>query len=94
MTDSSVRTEPVTTTVTSEAEAIFYMTRHAQAYADLNQGPGTSGLAIGFLLAVQVAVTKLLQLQQHRKAVSEAVANQRVIDVLVQENTDLAEPTK
>jgi hypothetical protein len=42
---------------------------------------------------VQVAVTKLLQLQ-HRKAVSEAVANQRVIDVLVQENTDLAEPTK
>jgi hypothetical protein len=38
VTDSSVRTEPVTTTVTSEAEAIFYTTRHAQAYADLNQG--------------------------------------------------------
>jgi hypothetical protein len=79
--------------VTDEAEATYQLTGYVEAYRNLHQGPGTSGLAMEFLLRAQTALTELLKFQSWKGSV-EAVTNQRVIDVLVQENTDLAESTK
>jgi hypothetical protein len=73
----------VTTTdpTASENEARHDMLRMVEAYDSLNQGLGTTGLAVTFLLGMQSAVTRLLQIQNRLSGVESMEQSTTILEL-------------